>query len=424
MRIDRLTIRNFNGFESFEIEFNPHFNLLVGDNASGKTSVLDALTFLLESWVRGVQGDEKGGGIPPSYIRLDPRNYEDSRSFERQLPVRLEVSGWVMDKPLTWARQRKHERGGTAYSEAKSIVMAAMEAARAVRENTPVILPLICSYGAERLWYEPPKHARVRERDSKNGKFSRLDGYEGCLDFGINEPFFSDWVKAQVLDGFQLGRKTLALQATERAITACVDGAKAVMYSNEEKELAFDIEPSGWQLLSNLSHGQRIMVTMIGELVRQAIRLNPQLGEAVLEETPGIVLIDELDLHLHPKWQRRIIHDLKRTFPSIQFITTTHSPQLIGEALPSEVRILADGKAYTPPRSFGLDSSRVLEEIQGAAQRDPNIQSLIHEIALAIDEDRFDEARKLIAKLEEEVGPDDVEVTRARSLMKFMEAPI
>jgi predicted ATP-binding protein involved in virulence len=166
------------------------------------------------------------------------------------------------------------------------------------------------------------------------------------------------------------------------------------------------------------------MATMIGELARRAALLNPNLGEEVLEETPGVVLIDELDLHLHPKWQRRIIHDLKRTFPQVQFIATTHSPQLIGEARPHEVRILEEGKVYSPPHSFGLDSSRVLGEIQGASERDPEIESRIHRIAEVIDAERFDEARQLISSLEEQIGKDDAEIVRARSLINFMEAPI
>lgn len=424
MRIDHLAIRNFNGFERFEIDFDPQFNLLAGDNASGKTSVLDALTVLLESWVRGIQGDGTGGGISPAYIRIVEHTHEDSHSFERQLPVRLEASGQVVGEAISWARQRNREKGGTTSAEARNIAEAAMRAARSVRENASIVLPLICSYGAERLWYESPKRAKVHGKGAKEGKHSRLDGYENCLDFGIRETVFSEWMRAQVLDSFQLGKKTKALQVTEKAITACVDGAKALVYSEREKELAVFIEPFGWQLMPNLSHGQRLMVTMIGELVRLATGLNPQLGDSVLDQTPGIVLIDELDLHLHPKWQRRIIHDLKSTFPSIQFITTTHSPQLIGEAKPHEVRILEDGKAYSPPYSYGLDSSRVLGEIQGAAERNAEVGSLIHRVSEEIDGEHFDEARKLLHQLEEQVGENDAEITRARSLIDFMEAPL
>ena len=96
---------------------------------------------------------------------------------------------------------------------------------------------------------------------------------------------------------------------------------------------------------------------MIGDLVRRAVLLNPQLGEKVLEETPGIVLIDELDLHLHPKWQRRIIEDLRRTFPKIQFIATTHSPFLIQSLRSGEELIMLDGQ---PTAELGNKS---LEEI-------------------------------------------------------------
>jgi predicted ATP-binding protein involved in virulence len=183
------------------------------------------------------------------------------------------------------------------------------------------------------------------------------------------------------------------------------------------------MENTGRQFFRNLSDGQRIMLSLIGDLVRRASYLNPDFGDQVLEQTPGVVLIDELDLHLHPKWQRRIIDDLKRTFPSVQFITTTHSPQLIGEALPTEIRVLENGKAYSTDHSLGLDSSRVLEEIQGVGRRSTRAESLIHDIAKSLDNDRFDDARKLILDLEQMVGSDDIEVTRPRSLIKFMEAP-
>jgi len=81
----------------------------------------------------------------------------------------------------------------------------------------------------------------------------------------------------------------------------------------------------------------------------------------VLQQTPGIVMIDELDLHLHPTWQRRVIHDLKRTFPQIQFVVTTHSSADRGGPA-REIRVLDHGSVSTPPRSFGVDSSRILEE--------------------------------------------------------------
>ncbi len=179
-------------------------------------------------------------------------------------------------------------------------------------------------------------------------------------------------------------------------------------------------EPQGPQLFSNLSDGQRIMLTLVGDLARRAATLNPHLGIAAARETPGVVLIDELDLHLHPKWQRRIVKDLKLTFPSLQFIATTHSPQLIGEVLPEEIRRLDNHNASIPPHSFGLDSSRVIEELMGGESRNEVVTDTLSRLSAAIDAEDFVAAEGLTGELELTLGPDDPEVTRARALMSFL----
>ncbi len=176
--------------------------------------------------------------------------------------------------------------------------------------------------------------------------------------------------------------------------------------------------------MSNLSDGQLILLTLVGDLAKRVAILNPHLGHEGLRKTPGVVTIDELDLHLHPKWQRRIIHDLKNTFPSLQFIATTHSPQLIGEAHPDEIRLLDDGQTTTPARSFGIDSSRVLEEVMGTASRNDSVEKLLTRLFQSIDDEKFDSARELLSEVEAQLGPDDPEVTRARSLMAFLESNV
>ena len=112
-----------------------------------------------------------------------------------------------------------------------------------------------------------------------------------------------------------------------------------------------------------------------------------------MAKTDGIVLIDELDLHLHPKWQRRVIRDLKNLFPRIQFITTTHSPQLVGEALPDEVRILAEGTVSTPSRSFGIDSSRILSEVMHVSPRNSEVEEALRRLSGLVDTEDLEEAK-------------------------------
>jgi predicted ATP-binding protein involved in virulence len=188
------------------------------------------------------------------------------------------------------------------------------------------------------------------------------------------------------------------------------------------------------QPFDNLSAGQRMMLALIADLAIKAVTQNAFLLPPdelspedeplprVLRETPGLVLIDELDVHLHPNWQRRVATDLKETFPSIQFVCTSHSPQVIGEVKPEEVRLLEGGKVTTPTRSFGIDSSRVLEELMGATSRDESVETLVRQLFGSIDKEDFGAARMLLPEVEAQLGPDDPEVTRARTLMTFLES--
>ncbi len=179
-----------------------------------------------------------------------------------------------------------------------------------------------------------------------------------------------------------------------------------------------------------------MMVALVADLAIKAVtqnaflipqdNLNPEdVGlPRVLKETPGVVLIDELDVHLHPQWQRRVARDLKETFPCIQFCSTSHSPQVIGEMEPTEIRLLEDDKVTTPTRSFGIDSSRLLEEIMNAKSRDESVQSLLSSLFQFIDKEEFDAARRVLAEVKTKLGPDDPEVIRAQSLMTFLESEI
>lgn len=206
------------------------------------------------------------------------------------------------------------------------------------------------------------------------------------------------------------------------AIVDCVEDAEDVYYDERYQELIVVMRQTGHQMFSNLSDGQRVMLTLIGDLARRAITLNPHLETDALKQTPGVVSIDELDLHLHPRWQRRVIHDLKKMFPKIQFIATTHSPQLVGEALPHEIRILEDGTVTTPSHSFGIDSSRILEEVMNASPRNEQTKELLTKMAEQIDREELSEAKKTLGEVEQKLGQDDPEVTGANTLISLLES--
>jgi predicted ATP-binding protein involved in virulence len=404
VRIDHLTVQNFDGFESREFTFNQHFNLLVGDNATGKTSVLDALSVAIGSWFLGIRGYESALGIDGAEVRVIAYPYQDRYSFEKQFPSKIVARGFVMGKNLTWERELSREGGRTTTAQAQSIRDTASDAERKVRSGEEVMLPLICTYGTERLWFEATHRKRKKPEELRTTLPSRLDGYRDCIDFTIQESSLLDWIRAEASAGEQRREETVAYRAVKAAIIGCVEGAKSLYYDERYRDLVVDMDLQGHQMFKNLSDGQRIVLTLIGDLVRRATTLNPQLGDNVLSKIPGVVLIDELDLHLHPKWQRHIIRDLRETFPSIQFIATTHSPQLVGEAQPEEVILLSDQGPLNPAQSFGMDSNWILKHVMGASERDVTIKAKLEEVEKLVDDLQIETAQAKVDELRSEIG--------------------
>jgi predicted ATP-binding protein involved in virulence len=421
VRIDRLKLTNYRGFAEREFPLHPRFNLFVGENATGKTSILDALTIAMDSWFLGMKAGERSGSIIAREVRFKTYFYEDSARFEPQYPSMVQAFGLVMGENVSWTRDLAHLGGRTSTAGAKELTWISSEAYGKVRDGVNVDLPLICSYGAERLWYE------TRHRDRKGDHFaksrpSRLDGYRDCTAFEIQETELLKWIQAEILLSQQKSGDTNALAVMKEALVNCVDDAQTVQFDPHLDDLIVGMAQHGPQLFHNLSAGQRIMVIMIGDMARRAVTLNPHMGRDVLKRIAGIVTIDELDLHIHPKWQRRVIHDLKRTFPNIQFVATTHSPQLIGEALPQEIRVLENWNVSTPDRSFGLDSNRVLEEVMHASPRNEETRALLSELSEAIDSENLVRAKELVSRVAAELGEADPEVTGANTLIGLLES--
>jgi predicted ATP-binding protein involved in virulence len=422
MRIDRIKLNNYKRFGAFEVALDPQFNLFVGDNASGKTTILDAVTVGLDSWFIGMKGVQGIGSIDQDEVHVIPHPHGDVISFEKQFPAQVEIEGFVMDRRVSWSRELARDGGRTTTVGAKELAAIATEADALVRQGKSVTLPLVCTYGTERLWYESPQRKQAGKKEPVKQYPSRFDGYRNCTAFEIQETDLLKWFRAEVSASQQRRSETTALSVIKRAIVDCVEDAEDVYYDERYQEAIVVIKQMGPQMFSNLSDGQRVMLTLIGDLARRAITLNPHFEKDVLRLTPGVVSIDELDLHLHPRWQRRVIHDLKKTFPKIQFIATTHSPQLVGEALPHEIRILEDGNVTMPSHSFGIDSSRILEEVMNASPRNEQTKELLMKMAEQIDREELTEAKMTLGEVKQKLGQDDPEVTGANTLISLLES--
>lgn len=345
MRIEQLTLRHFKGFESREFILHPEFNLLVGKNGTGKTSALDALAVAISSWFLGIRG-VRTRHIFGSEVQLAAIQVATETTWEERIPCEVGARGVVQGQAISWRRSITSPGGRTTYRYANDIKRLAARTDAAVRKGEGVELPLIAYYGTGRLWQEPRESYQVKEPEKAVSKQeqSRFSGYLYSVDPRLSVKQLTQWIARQSWISFQKrGKVPPSFEAVKQAIISCVEGATELFFDAEYGEVVVEME-TGLQPLSNLSDGQRCMLAMVGDIAQKAAKLNPQYGEAVLLRTQGVVLIDELDLHLHPRWQRRIVEDLRRTFPQIQFVCTTHSPFLIQSLRTGEELIMLDGQ--------------------------------------------------------------------------------
>ncbi len=413
MRIDQLTVKNFKAFESATFNFNPNFNLVVGINGMGKTSLLNALEVALGAWqyAQGFKSQIDSRDIEDKEVRLKATSLGDRPQLEPQWPVSIHAVGVVLSKEGGWKRYRPDFGSYTQIKSSTHFFKQEVSAVlQQVQEGKDVHLPLIASYGANRLWHD----YETSEKPEETLRLSRLFAYKDAFHTRMSAQLLTDWIRQEESAAFAEGNTSIeeAGRVVKQAILGCVEGAKRLWFDPRREQLVLALENGQVIPFSNLSDGQRTVLTLVGDIARRAITLNPHLGENACAQTEGMVLIDELDLHLHPRWQRRIIQDLKRTFGKLQFICTTHSPQLIGQAQANEIIVLGEtGQMLPPAQSFGMDSNWVLRHIMGSDDRDPQVSQDIDALFELIESDQLSKAQNKVDDLRKQLGehPDLVE---------------
>ena len=438
MKIDQLTLTNFKCFEQQTVNLHPQFTLFVGDNGSGKTSILDGLAVAAGSWLLGVDGhysrpirrhEVRFSAYPSERAAAaarDPGKIINGAGYqwEENFPCVVGARGSVLGQELSWKRALNGWPGRTTYREANALKALAQGLTKGARQRD-VLLPLIAHYDICRLCGIPRDQGLIRDAEPLTDKtgMSRLTGYDLSIDQRLSTKEFVRWIARQSWIAFQQGgTRSDSFIAVQRAAASCIPGASGLHFDPMIGEVVIDLAGSSAQPFNNLSDGQRAMLALVGDLATKATMLNPHLGAAALDETPGIVLIDELDLHLHPKWQRRVAADLKRTFPSLQFVCTTHSPQIIGELSREEVRLLHDGRPQLPAVARGADSNWILDHVmEGAASETQQARDLKETVEDALDQADLPAARRHIEALRALLNGDASSLVELESYLDRLE---
>ncbi|WP_350446515.1 AAA family ATPase [Pseudomonas solani] len=382
MYLTTLHLKNFRGYEDREFHLHPQFNLIVGENGAGKTSLLEAAAVAIGSWFLGVRGYDSRN-IRSRDIRVVRDFVNGSYRELPQFPVAVKASGvFFYEKntiksnktlpllPITWERSLEGPSGRTTQIRAKKLKEVSEDMARAVYDGSPYVLPLIRYFGAGRLWEsvrDTGKKALTSNRikaltdynDEVEDDPDVLDpfyGYHMSVDKRCNPDDLIKWMRFERRAEVDDERKSIALRAVYEAIDGMLPNAKSVRYSLRLRTLIIHLEDGRRLTFEELSDGYRNVLAIAADLAIKAVTLNPQLGRRAVALTPGVVLIDELDLHLHPIWQREIIEKLRSTFRKLQFICTTHSPFLIQSLRTGEELIVLDGQPTADVANMSLEA--------------------------------------------------------------------
>jgi predicted ATP-binding protein involved in virulence len=198
------------------------------------------------------------------------------------------------------------------------------------------------------------------------------------------------------------------LEAVQDAVCSSLDGAVQFQYRANSNQIRVRFASGSTIPFSQLSAGQKSLAFLAADIAWRAVQLNPAWGREAPKKVEGVVLIDEIDLHLHPRWQRSAVRNLITAFPRLQFVITTHSPQVLGEAQPEWVRVLReDGGVDTVAHAYGKDSNSVLRDVMGAEPRAPEVQASILALGRLLAERRIEEAEVALRALEDTLGADD-----------------
>ena len=339
MKINNIQIKNFRGYEDLNVDFKSNFNLIIGDNGSGKTAILEALTIAMGSFFLGIRNVETKG-ISPEDIRIATFEFSE----EYQFPVEIITKGEINNTQLVWERTLNGLKNRTTSVNAKSIKDYAEMLDKSISIGKNIALPLLEYYATGRFFQEGYEKVKTESKDEKRKTIpSRFRAYDRCLEAISTHRKFQKWFRDKEISKIQKRNDDISLSLVQEVVINNLPNCKNFYFEfDPDKPQGLKVEFNDGRVLpfQNLSDGTRNFFALLSDIAYKAITLNPHLKENVLKETEGIVLIDELDLHLHPEWQKRIVESLKNTFPKIQFICTTHSPFIIQASEPNELLII------------------------------------------------------------------------------------
>lgn len=467
MQIQSFSLKNIGQFQDLSVSLAPtqdypsNITVFIGNNGSGKTSLLKSVTTALTWFVARLKHDKSNGTPIPESVILNTANAAavEINVNDQNLQQQIQAYTWRITKNRT---ARKAEFS-TYLSELNQLTDYYKQW---LGDDDQSSLPLIAFYPVERSVIDIP--LKIREKH----QFLQIDGYDNALNNAVDFRRFFEWFRdredvenelaSQVNDYADILKEELelvaslknlnknktdykdfenlknkldkiinALEANNRQDVATKDlqleAVRQAIYTfipefsnlrvRRKPRLHMSVDKNNKTLnVNQLSQGEKSLMALVGDIARRLAMMNPKLDNPL--HGKGIILIDEIDMHLHPQWQRSIIQRLQTTFPNCQFILTTHSPLVISDTQNILVYDLDGQEVNALPSLYGQDANTVLLQYMDTSYRNPKVAEQISQAMDAIQNNDFELANQLIQTLKLELGESQLDVMRLVAMLK------
>lgn len=418
MKIKKLHLQHFRRFTDFSIEFDEKLTVLVARNGAGKSSVLDGLSILFGQFLTRLP-DVKG---------LNPKDTDFQIFPDGSKPPFMRVSCESFNN-LHWDRTEKRDKTAKTAKQipsahgVKQLNNYVDDLIDSDNEGVEYQLPVFIYYGTGRGVFDIPKRKRGFSKS-----FRRFDSFNGSLESKTNFRSFVEYFYS--LEDIET-KKQKEARSFDIEIPELKAIRKAVSIMMPEFSNPRLARPAGiavdWNCegirkelkIEQLSDGYRTTLAMVMDIAARMAEANPAMSDPL--KTEGVVMIDEVDLHLHPGWQQTILLDLMRTFENIQFIVSTHSPQVISSVKPDALRVIQwdNESPQIFPVSFseGAEAQQMLIDVLGVSK--PRVDRLqivqdLEKYRAFVEQDQWDseEAKLLKMKLYDWGGEFEPELSK------------
>jgi predicted ATP-binding protein involved in virulence len=449
MRIEELHLQNFRGFRELKLTLPPDLAVFIGSNGSGKSSILDSIAIFLSQFLSLFNKTFSKFDLTEDDINIKSDTVYNIIHIVTDADT---ITG--ENTKLTWKNVNSSTNDLWRLSQLEIIQntndVEINNYAYKILEDIDIFphlsLPILVYYQTNRISISSASlNASIKDKQAIIYN-NQLDGYKEAFSDKINdfrdflywfkeEEEYENEVRLRQDTNFRNPRLEIIRKALETFLEGFPDTEFSDLHivrvsSSREGGIrrlskpSLVIKKNGENFkLDQLSDGEKTLLMIVVDIARRLAILNPSITNPseLLEKGTGIILIDEIDLHLHPQWQRIVIPSFKQTFPNCQFIVTTHSPQVLSAVNRENVFILEDSEIVElTPHTFGRDSNSILSEVMGVEKRPVKMQERIDKCFEMIDNDNLEEAKLELQKLSELLGNNDPDMIQAYTLIDFL----